>query len=126
LKLRLPARLLAVKTARSYCAGERAAVREKHGDVGRSAPRRRTVAELLRTAAHAAGERRRVEAEEAAEEKARREREAAAARVTYERREGVVGVEVLLEIAEERRNLLGRGRNEGSVARTSSPPTILF
>src|SRR5262249_6987848 len=33
LKLRLPARLLDAKTARSYCAGERASVREKNGKV---------------------------------------------------------------------------------------------
>lgn len=33
LKLRLPARLLDIKTARPYCAGERASVREKNGKV---------------------------------------------------------------------------------------------
>ncbi|MEO6594357.1 MAG: hypothetical protein ABIP94_06360 [Planctomycetota bacterium] len=42
--------------------------------------RRRTVAELLRAAEHAADERRRIEAETAAEEKRRRTRETAAAR----------------------------------------------
>jgi hypothetical protein len=50
------------------------------GDAGRAAPRRRTVAELLRGTEHAADERRRAEAEKAAKEKARREREAAAVR----------------------------------------------
>lgn len=45
------------------------------------APRRRTLAELLREAEHAGHERRRAEAEKAAQEKARREREAAAVRI---------------------------------------------
>jgi hypothetical protein len=51
--------------------------------MGRAAPRRRTVAELLRGAENAARARRRVEAEEAAQERARREREAAVARAMH-------------------------------------------
>ncbi len=59
--------------------------RERGGDrdAGKAAPKRRTVAELLREAERAADERRRVEAEKAVKEKARREREAAAARVKH-------------------------------------------
>lgn len=52
-------------------------------DAGSASPRRRTVAELLREAEHAADERRRVAAEKAAKEKARRERAAAAARIKH-------------------------------------------
>lgn len=58
--------------------------RERGSDrTGKAAPTRRTVAELVRATEHAAGERRRIEAEKAAREKARREREAAAARIKH-------------------------------------------
>lgn len=53
------------------------------GDAAGVLPRRRTVAELLREAEHAADERRRVAAEKTAKKKARREREAAAARLQH-------------------------------------------
>jgi hypothetical protein len=53
------------------------------GEIGRVAPRRRTVAELLGEAERARDERRRVEAEKAAKERARVEREAANARVKH-------------------------------------------
>src|SRR6185295_4076764 len=55
--------------------------RDRGAGVGGTAPKRRTVGELLREAEHAGHERRRVQAEKAAKEKARHERAAAAARV---------------------------------------------
>jgi hypothetical protein len=58
-------------------------MRSRGAAADRASSRRRTVAELLREAEHAAGERRRAEAENAAREKARREREAAAERVKH-------------------------------------------
>jgi hypothetical protein len=58
--------------------------RERGGDDGSGArSKRRTVAELLRAAEHAAEERRRVEAGQAAREADRRESEAAAARIKH-------------------------------------------
>jgi hypothetical protein len=57
--------------------------REHGGAAGTQGSKRRTVAERLRAAERAAGERRRIEVEKAAKEKARREREAAAARIKH-------------------------------------------
>lgn len=65
--------------------------------VGKSIERevnRRTVGELLREADRAAGQRRRLEAEEAASERAQRERAAAVAREKY--LDGIVGRESAL------------------------------
>lgn len=57
--------------------------REDRQGAGTAPIGRRTVAELLRQAEYAAGERQRIEAEKAAKEKVRREREAAIARAKH-------------------------------------------